>query len=61
MQSLGREGPQGEMFGEERLANLLCSNRDHPAQHIARVDAQSAPRGEVGEARGAFGEELQQN
>jgi len=32
---LDAENEKGEMFGEERLAILLCSNRDQPAQHIA--------------------------
>jgi sigma-B regulation protein RsbU (phosphoserine phosphatase) len=32
---LDAENEKGEMFGEERLATLLCGSRDLPAQHIA--------------------------
>jgi sigma-B regulation protein RsbU (phosphoserine phosphatase) len=32
---LDAENAQGEMYGQERLAGLLCSHRDHPAQEIA--------------------------
>ncbi len=32
---LDAENEKGEMYGEERLASLLCSSRDLPAQHIA--------------------------
>jgi phosphoserine phosphatase RsbU/P len=32
---LDAENEQGEMYGEGRLASLLCSSRDLPAQHIA--------------------------
>ena len=32
---LDAENENGEMYGEERLATLLCGSRDLPAQHIA--------------------------
>lgn len=32
---LDAENEKGEMYGEERLAGLLCASRDLPAQHIA--------------------------
>jgi sigma-B regulation protein RsbU (phosphoserine phosphatase) len=32
---LDAENEKGEMYGEERLASLLCASRDLPAQHIA--------------------------
>ncbi len=32
---LDAENEKGEMYGEERLASLLCGSRDLPAQHIA--------------------------
>ncbi len=32
---LDAENEKGEMYGEERLARLLCSSRGLPAQHIA--------------------------
>ncbi len=32
---LDAENEKGEMYGEERLASLLCSSRELPAQHIA--------------------------
>jgi phosphoserine phosphatase RsbU/P len=32
---LDAENAQGEMYGDERLAGLLCANRDLPAQDIA--------------------------
>jgi phosphoserine phosphatase RsbU/P len=32
---LDAENEKGEMYGEERLATLLCGSRDLPAQHIA--------------------------
>ena len=32
---LDAENAQGEMYGEDRLAALLCAHRDHPAQQIA--------------------------
>jgi len=34
---LDAENEQGEMYGEERLAELLCCNRELPAQHIANA------------------------
>src|SRR5215472_3353311 len=34
---LDAENEQGEMYGEERLATLLCGSRDLPAQHIANA------------------------
>ena len=32
---LDAENEKGEMYGEERLAGLLCAHRDQPAAHIA--------------------------
>jgi sigma-B regulation protein RsbU (phosphoserine phosphatase) len=32
---LDAENAEGEMYGQERLAGLLCSRREHPAQEIA--------------------------
>jgi len=32
---LDAENAQGEMYGDDRLASLLCANRDLPAQDIA--------------------------
>jgi sigma-B regulation protein RsbU (phosphoserine phosphatase) len=32
---LDAENAEGEMYGQERLASLLCSRRDQPAQEIA--------------------------
>ena len=32
---LDAENEKGEMYGEERLATLLCGSRDLPSQHIA--------------------------
>jgi sigma-B regulation protein RsbU (phosphoserine phosphatase) len=32
---LDAENEKGEMYGEQRLATLLCGSRDLPAQHIA--------------------------
>jgi phosphoserine phosphatase RsbU/P len=32
---LDAENEKGEMYGEDRLASLLCASRDLPAQHIA--------------------------
>ena len=32
---LDAENEKGDMYGEERLAKLLCGSRDLPAQHIA--------------------------
>ena len=32
---LDAEDAEDEMYGQERLASLLCSRRDHPAQEIA--------------------------
>jgi sigma-B regulation protein RsbU (phosphoserine phosphatase) len=32
---LDAENAAGEMYGQERLASLLCSHREHPAQEIA--------------------------
>ena len=32
---LDAENEKGEMYGEDRLAGLLCSHRDQPAAHIA--------------------------
>ncbi|HEY1579539.1 MAG TPA: SpoIIE family protein phosphatase [Terracidiphilus sp.] len=32
---LDAENEKGEMYGEDRLAALLCSSRDQPARHIA--------------------------
>jgi len=32
---LDAENEKGEMYGEERLAGILCGSRDLPAQHIA--------------------------
>jgi sigma-B regulation protein RsbU (phosphoserine phosphatase) len=32
---LDAENAQGEMYGQERLASVLCSRREHPAQEIA--------------------------
>ena len=32
---LDAENAQGEMYGDDRLAGLLCANRDLPAQDIA--------------------------
>ncbi len=32
---LDAENAQGEMYGQDRLAALLCAQRDHPAQQIA--------------------------
>ena len=34
---LDAENEQGEMYGEDRLATLLCGSRDLPAQHIANA------------------------
>jgi sigma-B regulation protein RsbU (phosphoserine phosphatase) len=32
---LDAENEKGEMYGEERLASVLCGHRDQPAKHIA--------------------------
>ena len=32
---LDAENEKGDMYGEDRLASLLCSSRELPAQHIA--------------------------
>ncbi len=34
---LDAENADGEMYGDDRLANLLCANRDKPAAHIAET------------------------
>lgn len=34
---LDAEDEKGEMYGEERLASLLCGSRELPAQHIANA------------------------
>jgi len=32
---LDAENEKGDMYGEQQLANILCAQRDHPAQQIA--------------------------
>jgi len=32
---LDAENEKGDMYGEDRLASLLCGSRELPAQHIA--------------------------
>jgi sigma-B regulation protein RsbU (phosphoserine phosphatase) len=34
---LDAENAQEEMYGEERLANMLCGHRDHSAAQIAEA------------------------
>jgi phosphoserine phosphatase RsbU/P len=34
---LDAENENGEMYGEDRLASLLCAHRDQPAEHIANA------------------------
>jgi sigma-B regulation protein RsbU (phosphoserine phosphatase) len=34
---LDAENAEGEMYGQDRLSDLLCSHRDHSAQEIANA------------------------
>jgi phosphoserine phosphatase RsbU/P len=48
---LDAENMQGEMYGEERLANVLCGHRDRPAGEIAETILQDVTRFQAGKER----------
>ena len=48
---LDAENVQGEMYGEERLADLLCAHRGQPAQEIADAMLADVTRFQDGKER----------
>ena len=48
---LDAENEQGEMYGEDRLAGLLCGHRDRPAEQIAAAIMADVTRFQGGQDR----------
>jgi sigma-B regulation protein RsbU (phosphoserine phosphatase) len=48
---LDAENAQGEMYGEERLARVLCGYRDRPAGEIAETILQDVTKFQAGKER----------
>jgi sigma-B regulation protein RsbU (phosphoserine phosphatase) len=48
---LDAENAQGEMYGDDRLAGMLCAHRDQPAAHIAEAIMGDVTRFQAGHDR----------